>query len=313
MTISNVLNNKFIHSTIGVILSILCLFYIYKIQLPSGFEFKTIPSETLVYSSIVVFAAYLLRVARWSALINYLSSVPLCSLFIGSTIGIFLNALAPGRIGDLFKTKYVSARSDIKFWSVLQTVMIDKLFDVAIIIVVIATVLLSDGEYFDEKFTALNPNFIAYGTGSIILILFAIISFNNVRNRILRIFHDSCKILVSLGYTTATLLIVSFLAMLIDIYAISIISDSFNINLTYYNCFILLSIALLFMLIPSAPGNIGTFHLGVIFGLGIFNVPLNDATNLSIVIHAVLSYSSIVWSSIVLAILYFVSKISNGK
>lgn len=91
---------------------------------------------------------HLLRAMRQAALFPATTRPRTLHLTVGLSIGYVINAWIPFRVGELVRTFYVAARADQRFGQVAATVIVERLSDLAVVVVVLASLPAAGPEMF---------------------------------------------------------------------------------------------------------------------------------------------------------------------
>jgi hypothetical protein len=97
-------------------------------------------------------------------------------------------------------------------------------------------------------------------------------------------FVDGLRILNN-GWDLARVMMLSFLVWIPNIIIIWLLFVSFNFSLPFYAPVILFVILTIGIMIPSAPGFVGTIQYCCVLGLGLFGVGQSEALSYSIIYH----------------------------
>ena len=120
---------------LGLIGIILLFYIISKVNLN---QVITIISSAnpffIVLSMVMLFFAIILRSLRWKIIINATGfAIPLKDCSIIWLKGYFLGGVTPGRVGDLFRAKFLTDKMGISLGKSLLTAVIDRLLDILVI------------------------------------------------------------------------------------------------------------------------------------------------------------------------------------
>ncbi len=258
------------------------------------------------YLGVAVFMTLLslfIRSIRWHYLIRPIKSIKIVNLFSVTMIGFMTNNLFPVRLGEFARAYLIGEKENISKSASFATVVLDRVFDGLVILLFLALIVLLFPFSFPEWLkSASYIGLVIYIFTLIFLILLKIktsmvTSFvslllrpfpDKIGNRItnlmtsfvtgLKILHDRRNILISILLSVAL-----WIPVILSIYFLLM---SFDIILPFYASVVLMIIICLGMMIPSAPGYIGTVHFACVAGLALFGVPKTIALSFSIVFHA---------------------------
>jgi len=256
----------------------------------------------LAPAALIIIASQAARAYRWRLLYYPRQGLRLTRVFRIMNIGYLLNALLPGRAGDLARPVLLNYAEGTSVAGGLSTVLVERLLDTFTMIVLLFALL---------PFVPVPPAVQAGGTvlAAILIALtsfLVLLSFQRELGR--RLLHwlarriplldrpsvygaydaviDSLAVLRSpwpgvglLIWTT----VVWTLAMLLDYVLIA----AFDPTLPPVVAAVVLCVTGLSMTVPASPSAIGTFHWAAILALSVFGLEYNLSFTIAIVIHTV--------------------------
>ena len=246
------------------------------------------------------------RAYRWGIFLLPVRRTRLLITSEATLVGYFGNNALPFRLGELLRAYFLHKRINEPFSQILGTVIIERLFDVASFVLVLAFLPLVGG--LPSQFqTALQ--WTLAGTLLVTLLLVALAQWGQVtflRGR-LRTWVENIRVgFKSLRHTRHyPALLVTSLA----IWGLYLLSAYFglqalDLGLTMSQAYLVLVVGSLAMGIPAAPGFVGTYHAGVILLLAsVFAVELTVSQAAAVLLHAV----AFIPTTLVGGILYFKS------
>jgi uncharacterized protein (TIRG00374 family) len=209
-------------------------------------------------------------------------------------------SILPARLGEFARPYLVKKRSGIKMSASMATIIVERVFDLLTLMLFMFIVILK---------ISLPPEVVKAGATMlavsvslfIILIILAIkrdSSINKIDvvlkifpekiakplNRLAHSFIDGLQILPDIGKT----LYVMFLSMLIwALIGLSayVLFLGFGFDLSVLNGYAITVIIALGVMLPAAPGFIGTYHMACKIGLVGFGVAKADALSYAILLH----------------------------
>jgi uncharacterized protein (TIRG00374 family) len=225
----------------------------------------------------------LLRAVRWRALLDTSpKSTSYWSVFSALMIGYLANNVLPARAGDLVRIYSLSSQVKLSRSYILATVFIERLLDMAGIILVLAL----------ATITSPLPDWLRKGATVLaiatLISIIALIILGIAGERI--VWRLICPLAVrapSLAnrlqvYTTEfilgiqnfrkpTVIIVFFASTagiwILEIAIVLFVANAFSLPLAGFDAAILMLFSLFSSLIPALPGQIGTFELAMVTGL----------------------------------------------
>ena len=234
-------------------------------------------------------------------------------------IGYFINNLIPLRIGDLIKSLIIHYKTKIKTSYVIGSLLLEKICDIVGLLVIAIIFLLVFYDYnWNILLTDYTLNLFLICLLGIIFIYFINLTIKSkVFIKITNQIKFLQKLIVFINNTLVSLISIknndSFYKITIQTFLIwgihylitfCVVNAIPNINLTLIQIGLLRIIIFLSALIPSAPGNIGTYHAAAIFLMtNYFYIPKAEALTFSIIMHAV-GYLPV----IIIGFIYFIKE-----
>lgn len=298
---------------IGILISVIFLFLAFR-----NFnynEFATAMQNVRYYyiapAVIVYLFSFVLRGMRWGLLLDSVGNVPFSSCFSIVFIGFMANALLPMRLGEFVRAYVMGKKENISKIASLSSIILERVFD-GIIIVFFLIILVLIYPFPDWIRNLGNITSIIFIGGLIFLY-----SLVNQKKRVLE-FIEKCLSFLSndfrlkinsfldrfiLGlemlknkYQSITVFVLSILVWFIEIivYYLLLLALNIHIQTLFYAAALTMIVVNFAIMIPSSPGNIGTFHYFCILALSIFGVSKNTAMAYSIVMFALMYISVVV-------------------
>ena len=299
----------------GLIISAICIYWSFKNFNFNEFlkYFKSIDYYFFIIAISALIFSVILRSMRWLLFfkkdeIKYLN---LLDLFKNEMIGYFGNNIFPFKLGDLLRVFTMSRQTNISKTYLLGTVAIERIIDIASLIIFVCislalfilitgfypiyTLISSIATLFIGDF--FNLNYLLYYLVGLLLMFGAIflIIKNNKNLFNWKLFLSPFKNIKS-NKKILKVIILSLFIWMIYLFNINLISYSCGYNFSILDSLLLLTLTTIVMIIPSAPGMIGTFHASIIIIMTkLLNYPFQEASSFSIILHA---YSYITYSII---------------
>lgn len=308
---------------LGCAIGLFLLWYLFKdTDWPEVWQaFSTAHPGWLIMAMLVFLAGFMIRIWRWSYIVNPVVKVPFWRLFTATQIGFMGNFVLPARIGEVIRAVALSRSRNIPLPKTMAFVAVDRMTDlfglVAVFIITLIVFRPVRDVYLPEDLRNLYDGPISQsmirsavyamtvllvaGT-AVMMALFARKDFflalsdavlGRVSARLARLAHrlfehfaEGMQVLTSArDLTKATsvslLLWASFALAQLFMYR------AFGLDMPWYTPFVVLSLLSVFISIPGPPGFIGPFHAGVVGGLILVapDVNLNIARAVAIVAH----------------------------
>ncbi len=289
---------------LGVGISALFLLFVFrKVNL---YELKgALETANYIYLIPVVLLLILslwLRAFRWHYILQPIKKIKIGSLFSATMIGFMANNLLPARLGEFVRAYVIGQKEQISKSSSFATIVVERVFDGLTLLLFLVVVLIF-GSFSSPKWLR-NTAYIALGVYLFTLFFLILLKIKtnetlrlaefifrpfppklrrkfiqalNSFARGLKILHDTKNIVVSV-----VLSLFIWLPVAAIIYFLLV---SFGIHLPIYASFLLMVILCLGVMVPSAPGYVGTIQFFCVAGLALFGVPKSQALSFSIIYH----------------------------
>ena len=249
---------------------------------------KDIKYKFVLLACVLLVSSVWLRAIRWKYLFKAEDGVETYSLFRYELIGYFGNNVLPLRLGELLRSYILGKRYTLSRSYIFGTIVLERILDT------LALILLSIILLFIYPLTNLIKSYIYTGmTLSVILVILLIIlkRVNFVKSErgflfTISRFFQSFK---NLEYNKIPILfILSISTWLIYWLDVHLIQYAFGFGMMPAHSLLLLLVSSLFMAIPSAPGMIGTFHVGVKYVMLVqfATYTVSQAVSFAIILHA---------------------------
>jgi uncharacterized protein (TIRG00374 family) len=256
-----------------------------------------IPAFFLMLLSVVF------RAMRWRYLLRPIKETEFVHLFSASAIGLMANNLLPARLGEIARAWVIGEKADISKTASFATIVVERIFDGFTVIFVLVIVLLFGGLKLSAHLGKVA--YTAVGFYVLALVFLAMLRFN--RARAMRIVEFLTSRLPAGGRLKTRKLIssfvegltvlkrprdiaaagfYSFLVWLPNILVMHIAIRSFGLEMPVMVTLTTFIIVTFGIMIPSAPGFVGTVQYCFVLGLGLFGVAESEALGISILYHA---------------------------
>ncbi len=290
---------------LGLVGIILFVYIISKVNLNHIFNiFSSANLFFIVLSLVMLFFAIILRSLRWKIIINATGfDIPLKDCSLIWLKGYFLGGVTPGRVGDLFRAKFLTDKIGISLGKSVLSAVIDRLFDILVIFGLSVLGILMISQLFGIELFSLHYLFILLVISG--LCLYILIS----RKRTARIlsplfnlfvppkFKEKTKTNFDEFYKGLELLkerkqqlfasisvgILSWLVVGIGGYLIAL---SLSLNISYWYLLVSLAISSIVALLPISISGLGTREATFIFLFSLINIIPEEAVSFSLLILA---------------------------
>lgn len=258
---------------------------------------------------LFTFASYWLRAVRWRYLLIHERPLALGSLYPAVIIGYMANNLFPARLGEFIRAWVLAERERLQVASVFASLVIDRLFDglsvMVILVLVLLTLRLPPGM---EQTAALLK-----GGGATMVLVYALVivfllllkrrpvATLSLMGRVLKPFPAvlSEKVITLSGSflqglhlsgkpeQLLMLVVSSCCIWLTATLPIHLVLLGFGISLPLSASFFIMVLLVFAVMVPAAPGYIGTYHLACYTGLAAFGIKPTQAAAIALVIHGI--------------------------
>jgi uncharacterized protein (TIRG00374 family) len=285
---------------------------------------------------VLTFMLYVIRALRWFHLLEPIKKIGLGSLFSCTVIGFAANCVLPARLGEFIRANYIGRMEHISKSSSFGTIVIERLFDTFSILLLFAFVMLFID--FPREWASIGR---ALRTGGLVLFLLFLASialiivlkgktntFLSIADKVLFFLPKKLRheLVVMLDGFSKGLVLVKGLSKLIAVIFYSLVlwglyvvqiyvlGLSMGISLPFMAPFFILVLLCFSVIIPSAPGYIGTFHVACQYGLIFYGFSRGTALSMAIILHAA-GFIPTVVLGLLLFLLYHIPlrSISEGK
>jgi len=106
---------------------------------------------------LVLTLGYGIRAIRWQYLLSPLGEVTLGTALHSTMIGFAVNAILPGRVGELLRPYLLARREDLSTSAVVATVLVERVLDLVAILVIFGMSVV----IFDPEFVTTNESLMA--------------------------------------------------------------------------------------------------------------------------------------------------------
>lgn len=296
--------NKKLIIIVGISLSIVGLLYAFRDFNPGEIieAISGVNLWLLALSILLMIYSVFVRAQRWRYLLLPFAPFKVSELFGATMIGYFGNAVLPFRMGELLRGYSVGKNSEVSQSAILGTIILDRILDLAGLIVVILIFMLSYPA--EGWFKGILYGVVGF---TIVLIIFIIwlgktklpwtawekrfrILQTPAGSKIWKIFQNLVDGVTAIRNTHHMLEITAFTIGLWVLYYVYmyLVVLSMGVDLTWVAVGILLISTTLSISVPSAPGYIGTYHAVAVAVLTeMFAIGVNEAQAFAVLMHAI--------------------------
>jgi uncharacterized protein (TIRG00374 family) len=250
----------------------------------------------------------LMRTWRWKPLLEPLKQTGFRNRLLAIFIGFAANCLLPARLGEFIRANYLGKSERISGSAVFGTVVVERLFDglTLLLVLLVAVLCTSFPDFLMKHVNSLRGAGLSVLAAYLLIIVFLVgfkvraHAFLNLLDRILFFLPERFRFRIiemvrnfSMGIVLLKsadrwiqVILYSFTVWFIGLCQIYFVSRSIDLQLSFMTTFMIMSMASFGVMIPSAPGFIGTFHLSVQFGYLFFGVGKEEGLSAAILLHA---------------------------
>ena len=247
-----------------------------------------------------IFVRFWLTAVRWQVLLRPVKPIGLHRLFGVIMIGFMANNVLPARIGELVRAYALGRSEALAAPLAFATIVVERVFDGFTLLLFLVGGL---------SFLHPDPRLVLSAglTCALYLgVLGALLALRGERGagriawvlrrlpaRLARsVGHLAESFRLGLdvfgdGRALAWTAVLSVLIWVVNAAGMQATFAAFSLDLPPYAAFLVLAIIAVALVVPAAPGYVGTFQLGTVAGLALFGVPKDTALSLSIVYHIV--------------------------
>lgn len=224
------------------------------------------------------------------------SNIDLFSTFKYLSIGYFFNSILPVKGGELIRAEYLKRGMGIKRSFTYGTIIIERFFDLAIIIMFLTlSVILSETvkNLFSDNYLSLVVFVLLICLIASLIIKVELTEFIAKRLPVnvatpfrekINTFRSAFAI-IKRKRVVGKLLYLTLFIWVLTLFTVIIVNYGLSIDIPYYAYFFIVSAGVLGMVIPSTSANIGVYHAVATGSLLVFGVPAEIALTFAIIIH----------------------------
>lgn len=251
---------------------------------------------------------YVIRAWRWSILIEPIKKTAFSSRLYALLIGFAANCILPARLGEIIRANYLGQREHISASSTFGTIVVERIFDGLTLLLFLMIGLM--GTTFSAEWESIGVSLRA--TGVFLLVAYLLLIsflvgfkykaklFLNLLDRLLflvpgafrsRIINVVWNFSLGLAMTKnpfrwVLIIFYSLLLWVASLCQIKLVELSIHLQMPLIAPFLVMAMASFGVMIPSAPGFIGTFHLAVQYAYLFYGIGKEEGLSAAILWHA---------------------------
>jgi uncharacterized protein (TIRG00374 family) len=302
------LRSRRFQAAISIVLAVgLLAYFLSRVPLGDiGRQIARASPAWLLASIVVSLSIFVARALRWTWILRPLGRVPFLPAFRATSIGFAANTVLPARAGEVIRPALLARERGLPFSALLASIVFERILDALaqlafLGIALVAGVAGESGALSSGRIRWVVAAVAAVAVG---IALFAVIWRSTtermlewifrilperLRPAAMRIAHTFLDGFASLKTPRLALLVgVGSIAMwgIINV-QIWCVMRAFGLTLPLTAAFVVTTAGVLGLAVPT-PGGVGGYHAAVQFALtDIFHVPLDVATGVAVIAHAV--------------------------
>ncbi|UCH62449.1 MAG: flippase-like domain-containing protein [Fidelibacterota bacterium] len=278
---------------VGLIISLVALWWAFKGMDWQAFKEALTKGNMLwiAASSLVLLSVIPLRGLRWCIFMEPVKKVPVRLTTEATIVGYFGNNALPFRLGELLRSYYVARQAPAPLTQVFGTVIVERVIDMLSALVLLVFLPLTGAV--PEQFK--RPLLLLVVLCLIVAVVTVWLARREngipfVKGRLKSILDN-----LQLGFTSLrqeqhylTLFLTTVVIWLLYLVYIHIAQYAMGLGLSLVQSYLILVATTLVLVIPAAPGFVGTFHAAVILVcVNIFSMDPSRAQAMAVVLHAI--------------------------
>jgi len=296
---------------VGIFISLFCIALLF-LKIDFGklrAAFCEMDYRYLFPAVLFTFVSYYFRAVRWRFLLLPIGKTRMNNLFAATIIGYMANNLLPARIGEFIRAYVLGEKEGIDKSAVFATLVLDRLFDgftvLVILLIAFFSVSLPAGMEKVQK-ALVTGGYVTLAIYVAVIVFLVILKRRtsqtiHVVGCLLRPFPAKLgeRIIPVLGsfieglrlssriHELASLFLTSIVIWAFALWPVDLTLRSFGILLPISASMFILVFLVFAVMVPASPGYVGTYHAACVYGLMAFNIRLEKALSIAIVIHAI--------------------------
>ena len=285
----------------------------------------------LLLACLINLFQIVVRAWRWDIFLQPVKKTGFSNRLLSVIIGFAANCLLPARLGEFIRADHLGQREGVSRSSIFATIVIERLADGLTLLLVLLIGLMC--VTFPEDMRSFSVGLKSAGIVlfiSYVLIIIFLIGFRlrpdlyltilkkslfflpgKARLKIIDIVRKFGMGLMPLRglYGWGMIIFYSILLWSLSLFQIQFIGHSIGLSFPFISAFIVLSMAAFGVMIPSAPGYIGSFHLAVQYGFMFLGISREEGLSAAILYHA-----SFFFPTIFIGVMaYIITNLGHGK
>ena len=266
---------------------------------------------------VLTFLQFVVRAWRWRILLEPIKDTGFLNRLSTIFIGFGANCIFPARLGEFIRANYLGHTERISGSSAFGTLVVERLFDGFTLLLILLIGLI--GTNFSGQWRAVSGSLRATGFSLLffyILFILLLVGFKYKTDRFMELLerllffvprHLRPKIMETIRNFSMGIAVVknpfkwfqiifySLLIWFINLYQVEMIEQALGLEMPFIAAFLIMAMASIGVMIPSAPGYIGTFHLSVLYGFLFYGIEHEEALSAAVLWHGVVFFPTLIF------------------
>jgi len=290
---------------LGIVIGALFLFLAFR-----GIEFQELKNALrqanyflLIPASLMTVLSVWVRAYRWHYILQPVQKIRMNSLFSATMIGLMANNIFPARLGEFVRAYVIGEKESISKSASFATIILERILDGITVLLFLSVVLI----FYSFSLPDWMSNAAYIASGFYLFALAFLILLKVKTEKVLHFVRFVSKPLphkigdgfihllnsfitgLQILHNMRNIIMASILSLFVWLpigFIIHLLLNSFGIHLPIYASFFLLVILCIGVMIPSAPGFVGTIQFVCVAVLAMFGVIKSQALSFSFLFHA---------------------------
>ncbi len=269
----------------------------------------------IIPAVLAIILAFMLRILRWQLILNATTPVTFTQAWHPLMAGFMFNCVLPARAGEIARPLMLKLKSGVSFTKGAGSVILERLFDMAFLVLVFFAALqridIDPGlEFTFGRFTLNKALLMALQAKmyAVLVIIAAVVALFAVKITRDMLFHlvdrlpgktgifvrtNAENLAAAFGFVKNLRLLIYCSLLTVLIWGLHAFSyylmgvGAPGIDLSFLEMFFMMVIICFFISLPSVPGFWGLWEAGGMFALAIFGVPSTAGSSFTLLNHAI--------------------------
>jgi uncharacterized protein (TIRG00374 family) len=255
------------------------------------------------------FTSMFFRAVRWRLLLLPLKETSLTNLFPATVIGYMANNILPARLGEFVRAYVLADKEGLPVSATFATLVMDRLWDgftvLLILLITFFTVKLPPGMESVQHGLVVG-GYVTLAVYLVAVTFLILLKRQTVKTieliaRLLKPFPAKIaeKVIPILGSFIqglrfpsrsgefAAIFATSVVIWIFAVWPVDLVLRASGINLPITASMFIMVFLVFAVMVPAAPGYVGTYHAACVYGLMAFNVPMEKAMSVALITHGI--------------------------